>query len=190
MTYEMNEGERRATQTEGPRREKKKAQRADKMAHWTKELSAKSDHPSSVPGPHTGRRGKLNGASCPPAYVIRSLKKKHGNPRSEKKHLGKKNVREKDNAQDSREKTQRKGEKRRRGCRQKEGMKIERLKCPGLGASPGRCGRHSRTLSGRFVTQARIRWTEHSQGVKLSYRYQGQVGNWQTEGRGPLSRGL
>lgn len=74
MTYEMNKGERRATQTEGPRREKKKkkAQRAGKMAHWTKELSAKSDHPSSVPGPHTGRRGELNRASCPLAYVISS----------------------------------------------------------------------------------------------------------------------
>lgn len=111
-----------------------------------------------------------------------AVKKESMETQEMRKSIWEKNEREKDSAQDSREETQRKGEKWRRGCRQNEGMKIERLTCPGLGASPGRCGRHSWTLSGRLVTQARIRWTEHSHGVKLGYRYQGQVGNWQTEG--------
>lgn len=36
VTYEMNKGEREAIQTEEPRGEKRKAQRAFKMACWIK----------------------------------------------------------------------------------------------------------------------------------------------------------
>lgn len=37
------------------------------------------------------------------------------------------------------------------------------------------------TPSGRFVTQARIRWIGHPHGIQLGYRCPGQVGDWQRE---------